>query len=74
MTCLLCKGDMKEASTTFTVTLEKTIVVIKNVPCLKCVQCGEEVFPLEVTQRLEKIIDGFKESISEISIVNYSAA
>lgn len=65
---------MRETTTTFTVTLEKTIVVIKNVPCLKCGQCGEEVFPFEVTQKLEKIIDSFKESLSEISIINYSAA
>lgn len=27
-----------------------------------------------VVERLEKIIDSFKESISEISIVNYSVA
>lgn len=74
MNCLLCKGDMSEATTTFTVTLEHTIIVIKNVPCLKCGQCGEEVFPFEVTRRLETIIDGFKESASEISIINYSAA
>ena len=28
---------------------------------------------VNITQRLEKIIDSFKESLSEISVVNYSA-
>lgn len=74
MTCFFCKGDMANNTTTFTATLQNTIVVIKNVPCYKCTQCGEVNYPFEVTQRLEKIIDSFKESLSEISVVNYSAA
>lgn len=74
MTCFFCKGDMEQSTTTFTATLEKTIVVIKNVPCHKCTQCGEESFDFEITQRLEKIIDSFRESISEISVVNFTAA
>lgn len=74
MTCFFCKGDMEQSTTTFTATLENTIVVIKNVPCYKCTQCGEESFDFEITQRLEKIIDSFRESISEISVVNFTAA
>lgn len=49
-------------------------MVIKNVPCHKCAQCGEESYSFDVTRRLEKIIDSFRESPSEISVVNYSAA
>lgn len=74
MTCFFCKGDMADSTTTFTATLENTIVIIKNVPCYKCKQCGEVSYPFDVTQRLEKIINSFKESLSEISVVNYSAA
>lgn len=74
MTCFFCKGDMADSTTTFTATLENTIVIIKNVPCYKCKQCGEVSYSFDVTQRLEKIIDSFKESLSEISVVNYSAA
>lgn len=74
MPCFLCKGDMENSTTTFTASINNTIVVIKNVPCYKCKQCGEESFSFEVTERLEKIIDSFTESLSEISVVNYSAA
>ena len=31
MTCFFCKGDMTDSTTTFTATLENTIVIIKNV-------------------------------------------
>lgn len=74
MICYNCGGDMIETMTTYFEQLESTIVIIKNVPCHKCKQCGEESFSFEVTERLEKIIDGFKESLTEVAIVNYSAA
>ncbi len=74
MTCLFCKGDMVNGTTTFTAELEHGIVIVKNVPCFKCDQCGEESFPFEVTVRLEKIIDRCKDALTEIAVVNYSAA
>ena len=43
MTCPLCKGEMKPSTTIHTVQLKNCVVVIKNVPCLKCEQCGEIV-------------------------------
>ena len=49
MTCLFCKGDMVNSTTTFTAELEHGIVIVKNVPCFKCDQCGEGSFPFEVT-------------------------
>lgn len=74
MTCFFCKGTMENSTTTFMVQLENCIVIVKNVPCFKCDQCGEESFSFEVTQRLEKIIDKCKEALTEIAVVNYSAA
>ena len=43
MTCFFCKGEMKPSTTIHTVQLENCVVVIKNVPCMKCEQCGEVV-------------------------------
>lgn len=36
MTCLLCKGEMQPGTTIHTVQMKNCVVVIKNVPCLKC--------------------------------------
>lgn len=74
MICIFCKGSVVDSTTTFTVNLGKMVVVIKNVPCHKCIQCGEESFSFEVTEHLEKIIDSFDESLTELAFVNYSAA
>lgn len=74
MTCFYCKGSMVEGTTIHTVELDNCIVVIKNVPCLKCEQCGEVVINGEVAQRIEEIVSGFEKALTEIAVVNYSAA
>ena len=74
MTCFYCKGSMVESTTIHTVELKNCIVVIKNVPCFKCEQCGEVVINGEVAQRIEQIVSGFEKALTEIAVVNYSAA
>ena len=74
MTCFFCKGNIIEITTTFMVQLDNSIVIVKNVPCHKCDQCGEEAFSFEVSQRLEQIVDKCKEALTEIAVVNYTAA
>jgi YgiT-type zinc finger domain-containing protein len=65
---------MVESTTIHTVEVKNCIVVIKNVPCLKCDQCGEVVINGEVAQRIEQIVAGFEKALTEIAVVNYSAA
>ena len=43
MICQLCKGEMKPSTTIHTVQLKNCVVVIKNVPCLKCEPEGAKV-------------------------------
>lgn len=74
MTCFFCKGDMVESTTTRVVELGNCIVVIKNVPCLKCDQCGEVFINGEIAARLEQIVAGFEKALTEIAVVNYTAA
>ncbi len=74
MTCFFCKGTMEESTTIHTVELKNCIVVIKNVPCQKCSQCGEVVINAEVAARIEQIVAGFEKALTEIAVVNYSAA
>ena len=42
MKCLLCKGNMIASATTYMTTYNDCYIIIKNVPCFKCDQCGEE--------------------------------
>ncbi len=61
MTCFFCKGEMKPSTTIHTVQLKNCVVVIKNVPCLKCEQCGEVVLSADTVEKIEHIFaDGRK--------------
>ncbi len=72
MTCFYCKGNMKESTTTYMEDLGSCIVIIKNVPCTKCSQCGEVSYNGTVIRQIEKIIEQLKNSLTEVAIVNFS--
>ncbi|WP_019227213.1 type II toxin-antitoxin system MqsA family antitoxin [Sedimentibacter sp. B4] len=71
MKCFLCKGDKINKNTNYFLNLDGSIIIIKNVPSLVCDQCGEVFYENEVMKRIEKIIDLFKNALTEIAIVNY---
>ena len=49
MKCLLCKEDaMKNDKSTYFAQLPDCYVIIENVPCRKCAQCGEVVYSASV--------------------------
>jgi hypothetical protein len=54
--------------------LGNCIVIIKNVPCNKCTQCGEISYSGSTVKKIEAIINQLKNSLTEVAIVNYSAA
>ena len=71
MDCFLCKGKLTESTTTYMADLGNIIVIVKNVPCHKCTQCGEESFSGTVVAQLERIIDQLRNTLTEIAVVNY---
>lgn len=74
MTCFYCAGDMLETTTTYFQELKNTMVIIKNVPCYKCKKCGEVAYTATVVGRLEQITKQLEKALTEIAVVNYSAA
>ena len=72
MNCFMCKGKIEEKNTTFMVELDNCIIIIKNVPSLVCEQCGEVLYSNEVSKQLEKLVNAVRNSITEITIINYS--
>lgn len=75
MRCSLCKsGEMQKSTDCYFAKVENGYIIIENVPCLKCSQCGEVIFSSSVMERLDEIIDATKNMISKVSIVEYSSA
>lgn len=71
MTCFYCKGDMIESTTTYMEDLGNCIIIIKNVPCNKCSQCGEISYSGTVVRQIENIIEQLRNSLTEVAIVNF---
>ena len=44
---------MIEATTIYLEKLENGILIVKNVPCKKCSQCGEEFFSMAIMKEIE---------------------
>ena len=70
--CMFCKCDtVKESVTTHVVNYRNCIIVIKNVTCEECEQCGEKFYTDEVTERLEELVSAAKRLMQEISVIVY---
>lgn len=73
LTCFFCKGHMADATTSYMADIDGHYIIIKNVPCHKCSQCGEISYSGEVMSRIEEIISKLKDIFTEIAIVDYAA-
>ena len=71
--CMFCKCDsVKSSLTTHVVNYNGTIIVIKNVPCEECEQCGEKYYTDEVAEKIEKLVDLAKQMMQEIAVLDYA--
>ena len=71
--CMFCKCDTVTPSlTTHVVNYNGAIIVIKNVPCEECEQCGEKFYTDDVAKKLEKMVNAAKQMMQEIAVLDYS--
>ena len=71
--CMLCKCDtVRQSTTTHVVNYNGSVIIIKNVPCEQCEQCGEIFYTDEVAEHLEKMVHNAKKLLQEISVIDYS--
>ena len=69
---MYCKNSTTvNSTTTHVVNYKNCIIVIKNVPCLECEQCGEKYYTDEVAERLEVIVNMAKKLMQEIVVIDY---
>ncbi len=73
--CMYCKCKTITSSfTTHVVNYKNCIIIIKNVPCEECEQCGEKYYSNEVAKQLENLVNIAKQLMQEIAIIDYSKA
>ena len=75
MNCSFCGGNLRQDTTEYIERQDNYIVVIKNVPCEKCAQCGEVYFSNDTVQMIESILDTIQFISSEltVTVIDYQA-
>lgn len=74
MRCHFCRGNLEKSTTEFIEKMDNFIVVIENIPCEKCTQCGEAYFTDEVAGKIEQILDSIKmiSSSLTVTVIDYT--
>lgn len=72
MLCMECGTKAEKGYTTDVTDLGNCLVIVRNVPCYKCMECNEVIYTGDVMKRLEEIVENAKKLMQEISIVDYS--
>lgn len=71
MSCFFCKGEIEDITTTHFIDLKNCIIIIKNIPCMECGQCGEKFYTDAVAEQLDAIVESVRGLVTEIAVVNY---
>lgn len=75
MKCMSCKmEEMEMAKNTYFAQLPNCYVIIENVPCYVCPQCGEVYYKAAVLEKIEDLLERLEHIASKIFIVDYSQA
>ena len=74
MNCFLCKGDLEKSTTTYMTDYNNCYIIIKNVPCTKCTQCGKVYLNGVTVQKIESIVEGLRAALTEIAVVDFTQA
>ena len=75
MNCLMCKsGTMHPAKDSYFAKIKDCYVIIENVPCWNCDQCGEVVYTATVMENIDALLTHLEKVASKIFIVDYSSA
>ena len=72
MKCFFCKGNLSTDFTAHVVNTDKGVIIIRNVPCEKCDQCGETVYTGTIAKQLETMIGELSHSMAEVVIVSFT--
>ena len=68
-----CK-TIKNSVTTHVVNYKGCIIIVKNVPCEECEQCGATYYTNDVVEKLEQIVNSAKQLKQEVAIYDYVIA
>lgn len=74
MKCMKCGKEAFKSTTTEAIELGFGVLVIRNIPCYKCVECDEIFYTGDVALKIEEITERVKQFIQEIIVIDFEKA
>ena len=74
MKCMKCGKEAFKSPMTEAIELGFGVLVIRNIPCYKCVECDEIFYTGDVAQKIEEITERVKQFIQEVTVVDFEKA
>jgi YgiT-type zinc finger domain-containing protein len=74
MMCVYCGGGLVPDKTDYIEKVDNHIILIRDVPCEKCKQCGETFFDNKTVLEIEEMLNKIQHISSEITltVLDYS--
>ena len=69
-----CGKEAFKSTTTEAIELGFGVLVLRNIPCYKCVECDEIFYTGDVAQKIEEITERVKQFIQEIIVIDFEKA
>ena len=69
--CYFCGGKLEAGLATIPFVMNKSIVIVKQVPAEVCTQCGEPIMNSDVAAVVDRLLKQAQRSGFEVSIVTY---
>ena len=66
--CIFCGGKFEQTTTEYIEKNGSMVILIKDVPCDECKQCGEIYFDDSIVMAIERILNGIQPISSEITL------
>lgn len=73
-TCPVCSGIFENGKTFFSVEINKSIIIVRDVPAIICSSCGNKWFEDDVMKKLESVVKETLNKNVDIEILYFSAA
>lgn len=75
MKCVCCRyGSMVDSVAPYFANIGNRYIIIENVPCKKCEQCGEVVFSSSVMECVDEILERVSSFSTKICVTEYGSA
>ena len=72
ISCATCDKYAEETITTNVITLENCKIIIDNVPCFKCIECGEVMYFDNIVEQIENITKVLENDMGAIIYAEYN--